>query len=619
MSSSTTPDGAGPGASPSVQTLRRDLQSMRAKAINLIEALLERSHYYHHHSPDSAMVQPVVIPLATATADDSGGGGGGDSLVINGDDKIRLSHRLDSSHDPRRYGQISPESSARIAEVDSRTRPPAHSHGDIGQAGTPDSYSPPESLFECPDIYERMAVNQESPSGARQASSAYEDSPILRDHYHRHRPPSQDVLPRRLPQPPSSPLLLSPTSRTPLGPQPYAETIEEFDRLENILDDLYQGDSLPTQHSGGTPPHHWRQRAHIGVKLSKHDDNDRMSRDSGNAGGTPRRNHIRIWRASDSDATHCVKAEVGLWFPAETDAAGPATLGGTACTPKRYSTGQGDMLPFTRTPSEASDSPTQQPAYSQGSSNGMSGGVYPRGSTQASRDGLGTPLSPARGPLSSGSKLDTTRRRLIWERLEEDAAQMQDLCDKVKAMMLLAPENDLTSGSNRESSGESEHGEGSGARQPMENADPDTGPTNRHLRSPGHRAQLLRALEDRCSQLLALAGPVIREHYTASGKLVREYAGDQIFHVYPDGNVKHQQGDGRSTIYYSNGDIEVRDTARGFTKYTYAADGCTHTTFESGSEELVYPDGRIEYRGRDGSCQVHYPDGTVRVYSDHAA
>ncbi|CAH0685787.1 unnamed protein product [Chilo suppressalis] len=84
---------------------------------------------------------------------------------------------------------------------------------------------------------------------------------------------------------------------------------------------------------------------------------------------------------------------------------------------------------------------------------------------------------------------------------------------------------------------------------------------------------------------------------------------------FPNGNIKFVSSDGKySKFIYYNGDVKENFYNEGRIKYFYAESKTYHTTHADGLEVLEFPDGQVEKRYKDGSSEIHLPNGSIRYF-----
>ncbi|XP_058055891.1 centromere protein J [Anopheles bellator] len=83
---------------------------------------------------------------------------------------------------------------------------------------------------------------------------------------------------------------------------------------------------------------------------------------------------------------------------------------------------------------------------------------------------------------------------------------------------------------------------------------------------------------------------------------------------FPNGNIKKISPDGLTIrMQYFNKDIKETNVSEGTTKYYYSETGTWRTTYLDGLEITEFPNGQREHLFKDGSTEVHFPNGSIRT------
>ncbi|XP_055387735.1 calponin homology domain-containing protein DDB_G0272472 [Condylostylus longicornis] len=83
---------------------------------------------------------------------------------------------------------------------------------------------------------------------------------------------------------------------------------------------------------------------------------------------------------------------------------------------------------------------------------------------------------------------------------------------------------------------------------------------------------------------------------------------------YPNGNLKKISSDGMNIkMLYFNKDIKETNISEGTVRYYYADKNTWHTTYLDGLEILEFPNGQTEHRHKNGTIEVHFPNGSIRI------
>ncbi|XP_055695673.1 centromere protein J [Lutzomyia longipalpis] len=81
---------------------------------------------------------------------------------------------------------------------------------------------------------------------------------------------------------------------------------------------------------------------------------------------------------------------------------------------------------------------------------------------------------------------------------------------------------------------------------------------------------------------------------------------------YPNGNLKKISADGMLIrMLYYNKDIKETDFNAGTVKYYYAENNTWHTSYLDGLEIYEYPNGETKHLHKDGTTEIHFPNGAV--------
>ncbi|XP_049529892.1 uncharacterized protein LOC125948148 [Anopheles darlingi] len=89
---------------------------------------------------------------------------------------------------------------------------------------------------------------------------------------------------------------------------------------------------------------------------------------------------------------------------------------------------------------------------------------------------------------------------------------------------------------------------------------------------------------------------------------------------YPNGNLKKISPDGLMIrMLYFNKDIKETNVSEGTTRYYYFKTNTWHTTYLDGLEILEFPNGQTQHRFKDGSTEVHFPNGSICTTNPNSA
>lgn len=87
---------------------------------------------------------------------------------------------------------------------------------------------------------------------------------------------------------------------------------------------------------------------------------------------------------------------------------------------------------------------------------------------------------------------------------------------------------------------------------------------------------------------------------------------------YLNGNLKKISPDGMFIkILYFNKDIKETNINEGTSKYYYSETKTWHTSYIDGLEIIEFPNGHTEHRHKNGTIEVHFPNGAIKITRPH--